>query len=145
MNKENLSSRAWKELQRGTASKESSDGFAALVGVWWSLRRAKKSEREMIEAVERAIKTLAAKGQSRRAIARQLDLCEGTVRYHLKRMASGATDGRPRRWRRELSVVASCSSGSFSCVRSMPQGRGLSQRECRGANDVAPRAAPITS
>jgi transposase len=45
------------------------------------------------------IKTLAAKGQSRRAIARQLDLCEGTVRYHLKRMASGAIDGRARQAR----------------------------------------------
>lgn len=31
------------------------------------------------------IETLAAKGQSQRAIARQLDLCEGTVRYHLRR------------------------------------------------------------
>ena len=30
------------------------------------------------------IKTLAAKGQSHRAIGRQLDLCEGTVRYHLR-------------------------------------------------------------
>lgn len=42
------------------------------------------------------IKTLAAKGQSKRAIARQLDLCEGTVRYHLRRMAEGARDGRSR-------------------------------------------------
>jgi transposase len=40
------------------------------------------------------IKTLAAKGQSKRAIARQLELCEGTVRYHLRRMAAGAADGR---------------------------------------------------
>jgi transposase len=40
------------------------------------------------------IKTLAAKGQTKRSIARQLDLCEGTVRYHLRRMASGAVDGR---------------------------------------------------
>lgn len=45
------------------------------------------------------IKTLAAKGQSRRAIARQLEVCEGTVRYHLKRMGSGATDGRARQVR----------------------------------------------
>jgi DNA-binding NarL/FixJ family response regulator len=45
------------------------------------------------------IKTLAAKGQSGRAIARQLELSEGTVRYHLKRMASGATDGRARQVR----------------------------------------------
>lgn len=40
------------------------------------------------------IKTLAAKGQSKRSIARQLDLCEGTVRYRLKRMEAGAVDGR---------------------------------------------------
>lgn len=40
------------------------------------------------------IKTLAAKGQSKRAIARQLALSEGTVRYHLRRIAAGASDGR---------------------------------------------------
>lgn len=34
MKKENLPSRAWKELQRGTASKESHDGCAVVVGVW---------------------------------------------------------------------------------------------------------------
>ena len=45
------------------------------------------------------IKTLAAKGQSQRAIARQLDLCEGTVRYHLRRMAASAVDGRSRQRR----------------------------------------------
>jgi transposase len=42
------------------------------------------------------IKTLAAKGQSKRSIARQLSLCEGTVRYHLRRMAAGAIDRRSR-------------------------------------------------
>jgi transposase len=46
------------------------------------------------------IKTLAAKGQSHRAIGRQLDLCEGTVRYHLRRLAAGAVDGRSRQHRR---------------------------------------------
>jgi IS30 family transposase len=40
------------------------------------------------------INTLAAKGRPKRAIARQLDLAEGTVRYHLRRQASGAQDGR---------------------------------------------------
>ena len=45
------------------------------------------------------IKTLAAKGQSNRAIARQLELCEGTVRYHLRRIAAGAVDGRSRQHR----------------------------------------------
>ena len=56
MKKENTPSRAWKELQRGTASNESYDGFAALVGASWALRRAKKSEREMTEAVERIVR-----------------------------------------------------------------------------------------
>jgi transposase len=46
------------------------------------------------------IKTLAAKGQPHRAIARQLDLCEGTVRYHLRRIAMSAVDGRSRQRRR---------------------------------------------
>ncbi|HET9637545.1 MAG TPA: LuxR C-terminal-related transcriptional regulator, partial [Gemmatimonadaceae bacterium] len=45
------------------------------------------------------IKTLAAKGQSKRAIARQLDLCEGTVRYHLRRIAAGSIDGRSQQRR----------------------------------------------
>ena len=42
------------------------------------------------------IKTLAAKGVPKRAIARQLDLSEGNVRYHLRRMAAGTVDGRSR-------------------------------------------------
>jgi hypothetical protein len=54
--KENLPSRTWKELQRSTVSKESYDGFSALVGTWWALRQAKRSEREMIEAVERIVR-----------------------------------------------------------------------------------------
>jgi len=57
MKKENLPSRAWKELQRNTASKESHDVFAAMFGVWWALRRAQKSERKMIEAFERIAET----------------------------------------------------------------------------------------
>jgi len=40
MKKENLPSRAWKHLERYTASNESLDGFAAVVGMWWALRRA---------------------------------------------------------------------------------------------------------
>lgn len=50
--------------------------------------------------IRMTIKTLAAKGVPKRAIARQLDLSEGTVRYHLARQATGARDGRadqPRR------------------------------------------------
>lgn len=46
------------------------------------------------------IKTLAAKGVAKRAIARQLSLSEGTVRYHLRRLASGASDGRAKQVRR---------------------------------------------
>lgn len=49
------------------------------------------------------IKTLATKGVAHRAIARQLGLSEGTVRYHLRRMASGATDGRGRQRRQAAS------------------------------------------
>ena len=46
--------------------------------------------------VKMTIKTLARKGIPKRAIARQLNLSEGTVRYHLTRMDSGAADGRAR-------------------------------------------------
>jgi len=46
------------------------------------------------------IKTLAAKGLPKRAIARQLGLAEGTVRHHLRRMLAGAADGRARQARR---------------------------------------------
>jgi len=67
MKKENLQSRAWKELQRGMASKESLDGFAAVVGVWWAMRRAKRSEREMIDALEHMVQLNAAVAASRTA------------------------------------------------------------------------------
>lgn len=40
------------------------------------------------------LQTLSQKGQSGRAIARQLNVTEGTVRYHLRRKSSGAADGR---------------------------------------------------
>lgn len=42
------------------------------------------------------IKTLDRKGVSKRGIARQLQMSEGNVRYHLRRMAVGARDGRSR-------------------------------------------------
>jgi len=51
------------------------------------------------------IKTLAAKGVAKRAIGRHLGLTEGTVRYHLRRLAEGAADGRGRQ-ARAASVVA---------------------------------------
>lgn len=43
------------------------------------------------------IKVLAEKGQPKTAIARQLGVTEGTVRYHLQRAAQGKTDGRKDR------------------------------------------------
>jgi transposase len=52
------------------------------------------------------IKTLAAKGLPKRAIARQLDLSEGTVRYHLKRIEAGALDGRSRQIHRVRPLAA---------------------------------------
>jgi transposase len=42
------------------------------------------------------IKELARRGVSQCEIARKLDVTEGAVRYHLRRQASGATDGRAR-------------------------------------------------
>lgn len=42
------------------------------------------------------IQELARRGVSGRAIARTLDVVEGTVRYHLRRQAEGAVDGRCR-------------------------------------------------
>ncbi len=42
------------------------------------------------------IKVLSEKGQSASAIARQLQVSEGTVRYHRRRAAEGETDGRAR-------------------------------------------------
>lgn len=49
--------------------------------------------------VRMTIKTLARRRVPKREIARQLDLSEGTVRYHLRRMAAGAQDGRKRQTR----------------------------------------------
>src|SRR5690606_30943292 len=51
------------------------------------------------------IKTLTAKGLPKRAIARQLELSEGTVRYHLARQAAGAVDGRANQPRRAEGVA----------------------------------------
>ena len=45
------------------------------------------------------LKTRAAKGQPKRAIARHLGLSEGSVRYHLRRISEGAVDGRYRQIR----------------------------------------------
>ena len=49
-----------------------------------------------IEEVRMTIKTLARKGAPKRDIARQLDMSEGNVRYHLRRLEAGAVDGRSR-------------------------------------------------
>lgn len=46
--------------------------------------------------VRMTIKTLSRKGTPNRAIARQLGMSEGNVRYHLKRIAAEVTDGRAR-------------------------------------------------
>ena len=48
------------------------------------------------EEVRMTIKTLARKGAPKRDIARQLDMSEGNVRYHLRRLDAGAIDGRSR-------------------------------------------------
>lgn len=48
------------------------------------------------QEIRMTMKVLSEKGQSRREIARTLGLDESTVRYHLERVAAGATDGRAR-------------------------------------------------
>ena len=55
--------------------------------------------------VRMTIKTLAARGVPKREIGRQLSLSEGTVRYHLRRMAKGAADGRAKQRRRAEAVA----------------------------------------
>ena len=50
--------------------------------------------------VRMTIKTLARKGTPKRVIARQLDMSEGNVRYHLRRLEAGAVDGRSRQRRK---------------------------------------------
>lgn len=55
--------------------------------------------------IRMTIKTLAAKGLPKRAITRQLDLSEGTVRYHLARQAANARDGRANQPRRAEAVA----------------------------------------
>jgi transposase len=48
------------------------------------------------EGARMTIRTLVARGATRSEIARLLGVTEGTVRYQVRRMASGATDGRSR-------------------------------------------------
>lgn len=57
------------------------------------------------------IQVLAEKGQNYCEIARVLGVSEGTVRYHLRRAAAGATDGRKvKPWSPmgQLGAVAAC-------------------------------------
>ena len=46
------------------------------------------------------LETLAARGVPNREIARLLKVSEGSVRYHLRRKAQGASDGRASQARR---------------------------------------------
>jgi hypothetical protein len=56
------------------------------------------------------IRTLVARGATRSAIARLLGVREGTVCYQVKRMASGATDGRSPRLSRPCAPPPTCSA-----------------------------------
>ena len=57
------------------------------------------------EEVRMTIKTLAGRQVPNREIARQLDMTEGNVRYHLRRMATGAVDGRTRQRHRAADLA----------------------------------------
>lgn len=63
------------------------------------------------------IRTLARRGQSQRAIARILGVDEKAVRYHLKRMESGAVDGRSK----QHHLAAEWSEAITTYVSSMPE------------------------
>lgn len=63
------------------------------------------------------IRTLARRGQSQRAIARILGVDEKAVRYHLKRMESGAVDGRSK----QHHLAADWSEAITTYVSSMPE------------------------
>src|SRR5919106_2774297 len=52
------------------------------------------------------IKALSARGSSGSEIARLLGVTEGAVRYHVKRMASGAVDGRTGQRPKTAAVAA---------------------------------------
>ena len=56
------------------------------------------------------IQVLAEKGQNHCEIARTLGISEGTVRYHLKRQAAGAQDGRAGREFKAQSQAAQIAS-----------------------------------
>jgi transposase len=51
------------------------------------------------------LRVLAEKGHMKTAIAKVLGVCEGTVRYHLRRAAEGAEDGRKNKPRRADEVA----------------------------------------
>jgi len=57
--------------------------------------------KDEIVTLQVLLQVLTQKGQSKRAIARQLNVSEGTVRYHLRRQAASATDGRKKQTRIE--------------------------------------------
>jgi len=58
------------------------------------------SEEEIV-----TIEVLAEKGEAKRQIARTLGVSEGTVRYHLRRRAEGAEDGRKKKVRRAAELA----------------------------------------
>ena len=68
--------------------------------------------------------TLGQKGQSNRAVARQLNVTEGAVRYHRKRQAAAATDGRKKQTLIErLSLVDVVNHWWQHQLDSLPAGR----------------------
>jgi hypothetical protein len=66
-----------------------------------------------------AIGALSARGATRSEIARLLGVTEGAVRYHVRRMASGAADGRSRQRR-----AAEAFAGAIGHWRSLREGAG---------------------
>jgi transposase len=72
------------------------------------------------EGARMTIRTLVARGATRSEIARLLGVTEGTVRYQVKRMASGAADGRSRQ-----KFAAEVVAGAIEHWRSRQDGGGV--------------------
>ena len=78
------------------------------------------------------LQVLNEKGKSKRAIARQLNVSEGTVRYHLRRQAASATDGRKKQpliEKQNLAVTGTCYEGAATDQLTAPKPLGRMARK----------------
>ena len=80
-----------------------------------------------------AIKALAARGATQSEIARLLGVTEGAVRYHARRMAVGAVDGRARQEPKAEAVAAAIEHWRGQQDGGGDQPGGAARRGCGGS------------